>query len=125
MDSHVLSISRYHQAFVPWKRDRLQQHSIQWICVRSSLPLEQRVLHDRSELATPTFDAFVRSVKSRLLQDLKSLPLRNQTPPDAHQAIDRQNVSTYIDEPSNHVLVVYAPNGAQELEFISMTLLPP
>jgi hypothetical protein len=89
--------------------------------------LEQRVLHDRSEPATQRFTAFVRSVKARLLQDLKALPLRGQ-PADQGQAIDRQNVTTYIDEPSNHVMVVYAPNAVDgheaQLEFVSMSLVP-
>jgi len=123
LDSHVLTIPSYHQAFVPWKRDHSQ--ALEWICVRSSLPLEQRVLHDRSEPATPRFHAFVRSVKARLLQDLKSLPLPSmqEAHPDEQQPIDRQNVSTYTDEASNQVLIVYAPHGAKQLEFVSMSLV--
>lgn len=129
LEGHLLSISNYHQAFVPWKRDHAKP--LEWICVRSSLPLEQRVLHDRSEPTTQRFTAFVRSVKARLLQDLKALPLRSPAIQNDHQhPIDRQNVTTYIDEPSNHVLVVYAPSthDAEEidaqLEFVSMCLLP-
>jgi hypothetical protein len=126
LDSHVLSIASYHQAFVPWKRDH--SRTLEWICVRSSLPLEQRVLHDRSEPSTQRFQAFVRSVKARLLQDLKSLPLPDTVDPpspDQPHPIDRQNVSTYTDEASSQVLVVYAPNGATQLEFVSMSLVGP
>ena len=78
----------------------------------------------------------MRSVKARLLQDLKSLPLPEDTldpsSPDQPHPIDRQNVSTYTDETSNQVLVVYAPNVQDDdddeqakLEFVSMSLLPP
>ena len=62
----------------------------------------------------------MRATKARLLQDLKTLPMRdNQT------VIDRQNISVYPDDTAQQVLVTYAPTGSQQLEFICFTLLDP
>ena len=86
--------------------------------MRSSLPLEQRVLHDRTPKdSSGGFTAFVRSAKARLIQDLKLLPTRGDT------TTERHNVTFYEDEPGNQVLLVYAPNGSTRLEFISLSLL--
>jgi hypothetical protein len=103
---------------VPWKRDAAQGQ-LEWVTVRSSLPLEQRVLHDRTppNSGVSRFTAFTRSCKARLLQDLKNLPTR--TP---EQSIDRANVSVYQDEPSQSLLVVYAPTSSTRLEFVSLAL---
>ena len=119
LEAHVLDITSYHQALVPWKRD---PSTVEWVAARSSLPLEQRVLRDNSSSATsvPRFTAFVRASKARLLQDLKSLPMR-----DGQTITDRLNVSVYPDETTQQVLVVYSPTGSQQLEFISFTLLDP
>jgi hypothetical protein len=91
--------------------------------VRSSLPLEQRVLHDRSsqpEAAKDSrFQAFVRSCKARLLQDIKCLPF-----PETTTNVERKNVTHYSDEAAQQFLVVYSPTGATKLEFVSVTLLP-
>lgn len=102
--------------------------------MRSSLPVEQRVLNDRNanpqlhqpqaqQLPVSRFTAFVRSAKARFLQDLKgSLPV----PPDLPApTIQRHNVTCYEDEPGQQLLIVYAPDGGQSLEFVSLALLPP
>ena len=117
----------------------------EWCVSRSSLPLEQRILHDRPP-ANPAdrnisrFTAFARSVKARLLQDLKLLPLPFDNP-DLY-VVHRHNVSVYTDEIAQQVLVVYAPtclvsspafgDDSQaatttntQLEFVCFTLLPP
>jgi hypothetical protein len=85
--------------------------------MRSSLPVEQRVLHDRVAEPAPRFQAFVRSCKARLLQDIKSLPTRDQP-------LDRKNVTHYTDEAAQQFLVVYSPTGGTALEFVSFSLLP-
>lgn len=97
--------------------------------MRSSLPLEQRVLHDRTPptAAVSDFTAFVRSAKARLVQDLKLLPTRGGL---ASAGIERHNITFYEDEPARQVLLVYAPNtttaaGTAQLEFISLSLLSP
>lgn len=120
----MLDIRHVHQALVPWYRQQDQIGPVEYAIVRSSLPLEQRVLHDRTpfEAGVTRFTAFARSVKARLLQDLKLLPLRN---PDT-DTLDRQNVTLYTDEPAQQVLLVYAPNTLAEseppLEFVSFSL---
>ena len=100
--------------------------------MRSSLPLEQRVLHDRTPptATVSDFTAFVRSAKARLVQDLKLLPTRDPTSTAA--GIERHNITFYEDEPARQVLLVYAPNttnttttGTAQLEFISLSLLSP
>ena len=138
LEAHILDIAQLHEAVVPWRREALQSqgtHShIEWILTRSSLPIEQRVLNDRnanpqlhqSAIAVPVsrFTAFVRSVKARFLQDLKgSLPVRDTHEPA--KAIQRSNVTFYEDEPGQQILIVYAPDGSERLEFISMSLLSP
>ena len=117
LDSHILDITSYHQALAPWRRD--STGATEMVLARSSLPLEQRVMHDRSPPDVPRFTAFVRSAKARLLQDIKLLPVRDQPSP----GIDRQNLTLYEDEPSGQILLVYAPNGSKQLEFVSLTLL--
>ena len=140
LEAHILDINQVHQSMVPWHRHTpgttsADKPSMEYVMVRSSLPLEQRVLHDRAG-ATPSsneadpshttttspsrFTSFVRSVKARLLQDLKLLPLRN---PETDGAIDRQNLTLYTDEPAGQVLLVYTPEQGQQLEFISFSLL--
>ena len=108
LEGHVLDITTAHQALVPWHRQ--QDNSLtEYVVMRSSLPVEQRVLHDRVSRAdsenVPRFTAFVRSVKARLLQDLKLLPVRDPS----LEVIDRQNVTVYTDETAGQVLVVYSP----------------
>lgn len=61
----------------------------------------------------------MRSCKARLTQDLKSLPIRE----DAHAQTSRANTTFYENERANQILLVYAPDGSQQLEFICMTLL--
>lgn len=136
LEAHILDINQVHQSMVPWHRHTpgttsTDKPSMEYVMVRSSLPLEQRVLHDRtgatssssssSEADPPLtrFTSFVRSVKARLLQDLKLLPLRN---PETDGAIDRQNLTLYTDEPAGQVLLVYTPEQGQQLEFISFSL---
>ena len=152
LEGHVLDITQFHQALVPWhnatntstpKKEYTNHEDLQWAVSRSSLPLEQRVLHDRppnnnnntttkttTTQPVPTmivsqFTAFTRSVKARLLQDIKLLPV-----PSPLHTVDRLNVAVYTDEPSNQVLVVYAPTSNDpespnntRLEFVSFTLL--
>ena len=94
---------------------------IRWVCMRSSLPLEQRVLHDRTppDSGVSAFTCFVRACKARLLQDLKNLP---NPAPDT--LLERHNVTVYEDEASNSLLVVYAPvTNDRRLEFVCMTLM--
>lgn len=97
--------------------------------MRSSLPLEQRVLHDRTPPTAAKevsdFTAFVRSAKARLVQDLKLLPTRGGLlQASATGGIERHNITFYEDEPARQVLLVYAPNtGTPQLEFISLSLL--
>jgi hypothetical protein len=99
------------------------------VLARSSLPLEQRVMHDRTppNAGVSRFTAFVRSAKARLLQDIKLLPIRTEEAPEPNPTtnnIDRQNITFYEDEASGQILLVYAPNNAKQLEFISLALLP-
>ena len=118
LEGHILDITHVHQALIPWKRDHLD--TIEWVAARSSLPLEQRVLHDRIQpsAGVPRFTAFVRACKARLLQDIKLLPLR-----EGQTSVDRNNVTVYASEAQNQILVVYAPNNSEQLEFVSFALL--
>ncbi len=124
LEGHILDITQVHQALVPWHRQNNQMGPVEYAVVRSSLPLEQRVLHDRTppdEAGVSRFTAFSRSVKARLLQDLKLLPLRNP----GTDTLDRQNVTVYQDEPAGQILLVYSPTTAScepRLEFISFSL---
>lgn len=122
LDAHVLDVTAYHQALHPWKRDSTGQ--VESILVRSSLPLEQRVLHDRTPLdaGVSRYACFVRSCKARLTQDLKSLPVREDSPAQTIQT-SRTNATFYEDERANQILLVYAPDGSKQLEFVCMTLM--
>lgn len=134
LESHVLDITTYHQALTPWRRD--STGATEMVLARSSLPLEQRVMHDRTppNAGVSRFTAFVRSAKARLLQDIKLLPIRTEAldpirkegpePNPTTNNIDRQNITFYEDEASGQILLVYAPNNAKQLEFISLALLP-
>lgn len=62
----------------------------------------------------------MRATKARLLQDLKALPMR-----DGQTSVERLNISVYPDDITQQVLVTYAPNGSQQLEFVSFCLLDP
>jgi len=127
LEAHVLDITEYHQALVPWRRlDKTKPSGT--VLMRSSLPLEQRVLHDRTpeqpgsqSKTISDFTAFVRSAKARLVQDLKLLPTRGEQP----SAVQRHNVTLYEDEPARQILLVYAPDNATQLEFISLSLILP
>ena len=112
----MLDITAFHQALTPWRRGS----GVEWVSARSSLPLEQRVLHDRVAPGSGVsrFQAFVRSCKARLLQDIKCLPVSET------RKLERKNVSVYTDELARQLLVVYAPTGQQSLEFVCMTLQP-
>ena len=131
LDAHVLDVTEYHQALHPWRRDSTGR--VESILVRSSLPLEQRVLHDRTPLdaGVPRYACFVRSCKARLTQDLKSLPSREDSPALTSQTASgqaqtkqtsRTNATFYEDERANQILLVYAPDGSKQLEFVCMTL---
>ncbi len=89
------------------------------VLARSSLPWEQRVLHDRLPKGSGVsrFTAFVRAAKARLLQDVNNLPVRSE-----RNTIERQNMSFYHDEFAKQVLLVYSPTGTNELEFVSLSL---
>lgn len=130
LDAHVLDVTAYHQALHPWKRDSTGQ--VESILVRSSLPLEQRVLHDRTppDAGVSRYACFVRSCKARLTQDLKSLPVREDSPAqtiqtreDTPNQTSRTNATFYEDERANQILLVYAPDGSKQLEFVCMTLM--
>lgn len=120
LDAHILDVTAYHQALHPWRRDSTGQ--TESVLVRSSLPLEQRVLHDRTppDANVPRFQAFVRSCKARLTQDLKALPVREDTP---NPQTSRANTTFYENERARQILLVYAPDNSKQLEFVSMTLL--
>ena len=124
LEAHILDIAGYHQAFVPWKS--AATGAVELVLTRSSLPIEQRVMHDRTpqdqKPGVSRFTAFVRSCKARLLQDLKTLPTRGDTP--QQPIIERHNTSFYEDELAGQILLVYAPDGGTQLEFVSMSLLP-
>ena len=83
-------------------------------------------MHDRTppdpKPCVSRFTTFVRSCKARLLQDLKGLGVRGETldPP----IFERHNTSFYEDELAGQILLVYAPDGGTQLEFVSMSLLP-
>jgi hypothetical protein len=83
-------------------------------------------MHDRTpaNAGVSRFTAFVRSAKARLLQDVKLLPIRTEGQEPATPAIDRHNITFYEDEASGQILLVYTPNGAKQLYFISLTLMP-
>ena len=119
LDSHILDITQHYEAHIPWRRDATG--AVENVLALSSLPLEQRVMHDRAptDAGISRFTAFVRSCKARLLQDLKALPTRGEQP----AIINRVNTSFYLNEPSNQILLVYAPDNAQQLEFVCMTLM--
>ena len=118
LEAHIVDITHIHQSLVPWKRN----DKLEWALVRSSLPLEQRVLHDRSSQPDANndsrFQAFVRSCKARLLQDIKCLPVSDEA------SVERKNVTHYADEAAQQFLVVYSPTGSSALQFVSVTLLP-
>ena len=124
LDSHILNITEMYQALFPWKR---VDGRLEWVTVRSSLPTELRVLHDRHHhfgedpgISTDAFKALACSVKSRLLQDLKLLPVR-----DPSHKIDRTHVSVYTDDLNKQVLIVYTPLGDElkRLEFLSFVVV--
>ena len=100
LEGHVLDIAACHQAVVPF---RAPGRPLQRVGMRSSLPLEQRVLHDRTPPGSGVspFTAFARACKARLLQDLKNLPL----PPAPDATLERHNVSVYEDERARSLLV--------------------
>jgi hypothetical protein len=85
-------------------------------------------MHDRSppaaQPAPSRFACFTRSAKARLLQDLKTLP-KPGGDPSSSAMIHRTNTSFYEDERAGHILLVYAPDGCERLEFVHMALLPP
>ncbi len=121
----MLNVERYYQTKLPYKR--AQGGPLEYVLARSSLPLDARVLRDigvgPDTLAgggVDCFTSFTRAVKGRFLQDLKLLPVPD---PDTH-VVQRINTSVYIDEPSLQVLVVYAPDGQDRLQFVSLSLLP-
>lgn len=121
LEAHILDIAGYHQALVPWKS--AATGAVELVLTRSSLPIEQRVMHDRTpqdqKPGVSRFTAFVRSCKARLLQDLKVLGVRGEP-----TTIERHNTSFYEDELAGQILLVYAPDGGTQLEFVSMSLLP-
>jgi hypothetical protein len=117
----VLNVERYYQTKLPYKR---ALGPLEYVLARSSLPLDARVLRDigvgpdtLADGGVDRFTSFTRAVKGRFLQDLKLLPV-----PDTH-TVQRINTSVYIDEPSLQVLVVYAPDGQDRLQFVSLSLL--
>ncbi len=62
----------------------------------------------------------MRSCKARLTQDLKTLPVREDTTP---ALTSRTNTTFYENEHANQILLVYAPDRSTQLEFVCMTLL--
>jgi hypothetical protein len=81
------------------------------------------------DAGVPRYACFVRSCKARLTQDLKSLPSREDSPALTSQTsqtqtkqTSRTNATFYEDERANQILLVYAPDGSKQLEFVCMTL---
>lgn len=64
----------------------------------------------------------MRSCKARLTQDLKALPVREDTNTPNPQT-SRANTTFYENERARQILLVYAPDNSKQLEFVSMTLL--
>lgn len=105
LDSHTVELTEVHNMLFPWKRESKDD----WVAVASTVPCQPRVLHDRLD-EKDNFKAFRNSVKGRMLQDLKLLPVRD---PAKHR-VERTNVSFYEDEHAKQVIIAYAPTGDEK-----------
>ena len=117
LEGHLLEIPAAHEAQLMW----MGQHPVY---VRSSIAMRPHllVLPDATlptSTTTNIFAEFSRSVKAKMLQDLRLLPVR-QFPADT---VERQNVTVYTDSDARQVLIVYAPTTEDAaLEFVSFQL---
>jgi hypothetical protein len=124
LEGHLLEIPAAYETQLVW----MGKHPVY---VRSSIAVRPHLLV-LPDAATPTasattiFSEFSRSVRTRMLQDLRLLPVR-LFPADT---VERQNVTVYTDSDARQVLIVYAPTLACDhhpapepaLEFISFQL---
>ena len=103
-----------------WRR---ADDSIQWVPVCSSIhPGSLKVLKERV-WPTPSepsgrkdLHALLMSVKSRFIQDLKLLPVREG------ERVDKSSTSVYVDEQVGQVMIAYSPVDSERLEFIAFQL---
>ena len=102
LETHVIHADAVYRTRFPW----VQGDKTTWVHVASSVKPTFKVLHDRVHTGN-----LASAVKSRFLQDLKLLPVREE----GHR-VDRGNASVYTDE--KQVMLVYAPSGDQRLEFM-------
>ena len=117
LDSHVMSFTEVHLTQFPWRR---ANGTVQWVHVAATAPPNLLVLHERRPgEASDDFRALLGSVKSRVLQDLKLLPVRDET-----HRVERSSTSVYGDQSTGQVLVAYAPTGDPEnrIELIAFQL---
>jgi len=112
LDSHTIYAPTLHTTLMPWCR--LADGNTEWVSVASSAKPDVKVLYERAKHKDGDFASFVCSVKSRFLQDLKMLPLRNAK----DQRVDRQDVAVYTNEELGQVMLAYAPTEDDRVEFI-------
>lgn len=133
LEGHRLDISEAYETQVPWKMcgPALATPAVSVVAcvdVRSSMPLTVESGDEGGAsplLNIPGGPDFSKAVRSRVLQDLRLLPVRDLS---CH-FVERGNVSVY-SQTSEHVLVVYAPSSLldtepQQLEFLSFTVGTP
>ena len=115
LEGHILDIPQAYETHLMW----MDKHPV---CVRSSISVRPHllVLPESATSSTTLFTEFSRSVRARMLQDLRLLPVR-EFPKDT---VERPNVTVYTDSDARQVLIVYAPTCDKEsaLEFISFQL---
>ena len=120
LEAHLLESPRTFWTQFAWRR---ADDSIQWVPVCSSIHpgglkvLKERVWPTPSEPSNrKDLHALLMSVKSRFIQDLKLLPVREG------ERVDKNSTSVYVDEQVGQVMVVYAPMESDRLEFIAFQL---
>lgn len=106
LDSHTVRLSELHFTHFPWRR---ADGRLQWVGVAASVCPNLLVLHERIADNKDDFKGLLASVKSRVLQDLKLLPVRDES-----HRVERVNTSVYGDATTGQVLVAYAPTGDAE-----------
>jgi hypothetical protein len=90
--------------------------------VAASVEPQVRILQERglaTGLACDRGAALLSSVKTRFMQDLKLLPVRDQ----GHR-VERRNTGVYEDRARGQVLICYAPTGDPDarIEFLAFGL---
>jgi hypothetical protein len=138
LEGHMIEVPSVYEITLPWRK-RGVGGALDVVRVRSSVPARPHIvaLHPSAvgsgNNSRSRFDEFSRAVRSRMLQDLRLLPLDD---PET-LTVQRHNVTEYASPSTSEVLIVYSPtlNAAargddealppQRLEFVSFTLLPP